>query len=243
MILTLIRFLYNRQTVLRGISAGLVTFIMGIPAGQAAETQTRNDCESQRVSNATQLQFEQLKQKLESGYAQGLPHQLQEELLGIREINDKLSMRLMDSKSAKVQELQEVLKMTIAHIEKFVAVIPKLAEQAPKVRDQYVLPLSNLEPVSLKCHTESLTYQTVFKEIQRINSDLYSVQRLTPQKYINFQEDLQNLLNASLNDKNTKIAQEFQKKLPEVIHSLQTEVDRALPSFQLSAQYRSSGTY
>ncbi|MEM7646977.1 MAG: hypothetical protein AAF203_08715, partial [Pseudomonadota bacterium] len=132
--------------------------------------------------------------------------------------------------------------------------------QAPQVRDQYVVPFTNMnslkadqqdcamklavqqvkdEETSEKAQESEKSlniYKSLTQELSRMNDNLYVLQTSDTQKYIALRANLLGQLE-QYNKKGGQTSFAFERELPKVLNSVQTEIEDLLPGLSLSKKY------
>lgn len=214
-------------------------------------------CEN-RDQKDLEKQFDELRKSLENGFQQGLPAQLRGELVKSRETSDDLTLQVLDTHIENEQEINGLVKKMLDHLDEFIVLVPKVSNHAPKVRDEFVIPFSNVS--SLRSETkecfvaevdqnsgeikETATETTninkfalITDELNRLNHNLYEAQTISPQKYLSYKAELQEMIEKYNNSRDLYSANQIKSRVPEILNNMQTEIDVLLPGFQLSTKY------
>ena len=204
--------------------------------------------------------------QLEKAFNQGLPKKLSDELIEINQKVDKLSLQVFDMNPDNPQEINLLVQKTIEQLEKVINLIPKISNLAPKMRKQYVMPFTNMNFIGAE-HQNCLTeiaieeiqnqntdkqtrksgdiYKKLISELDQMNQNLYKLQTTRIERFIGYHSQLLSSLEKENTKKNenqnteTSIVENISKKIPLILNSVQTEIDKIQPSLQLSKTYYS----
>ena len=215
-------------------------------------------CEITLVNQDIEKRYQAIQKKLEQDFNNGLPKKLRTDLVGLRKDIDALTLQSFDLDSDNSQEMNLITQKTIDHLEKMISLLPQASGLAPKVRTQYVVPFTNIN--SLKAdhqdclmkiaiadaksqinekETESSEniYKKLTSELNQLNKNLYRLETTDVQKFIGLRAQL--LLDLESYNKSQDQQTQLAQQLPQILNSVQSEIERLLPGLQLSKKYYS----
>jgi len=226
----------------------------------------RNQCEDIIIGEDFDARYKKIKMSLEEDFLNGKPKKLKQDLIGVREQIDKLSLEVYELESKDPQEFQHFALMTVQALDTLIDILPKASDLAPKMRNQYVVPLTNIN--SLKADYQDClmreaieqaqeeikndknindaladranTYANLASELNELNNNLYNLETTNIQKLVDYRAQLM-LEIENYNKLSEKSNFEFQasRQIPAFLHSVHTEIERVLPGLQLSKSYYS----
>ena len=264
--------LLKKFEALRRLFLVLITLLLTIPqfsAAQAMEsndnqnTMTENECQAFLVNKSIEDQYNKIRAGFEKDFKSGLPYQLKTKLVAMRSNIDLLSGKSFDLEFNNQQEVNSMVKETLDQLESFIQILPAVANNAPKMRDQYIVPFTNINSLRAEQQacllnaeidkikeevsnptmkeetqiTDANIYQTLTEELNKLNANLYQAETLDVQKYVALRANLLNDLAQYNKEQDPQIARQIVAKIPQSIHSIQSEIEKLLPSLQLSEKY------
>ncbi len=225
---------------------------------QASESSAIDDeCQAIMVNQDIESRYKKIQEALEADFAQGMPKQLKTDLVRVREDIDSLTVKLYDVDTEDSQEVNHIAQLTIDYLEKMISLLPKATRIAPQVRDRYVVPFTNISSIRAE-HQDCLMkaavdqvkdqeapadtgeaainiYQKLTQEMERLNTNLYTLQTTDVQRFVNYRAYL--LRNLEAYNKDQKPAQAVTAELPLVLNNVQREIEKLLPGLELSKEY------
>lgn len=215
-------------------------------------------CRSHLVNQDLEDRYENIQEKLEKDFNQGLPKQLRSDLIEVRKQVDALSVKAFDLNDDSSQEINQITQQTIDSLERIIGLLPKASALAPQVREQYVVPFTNISSIraerqdclmkvaiaDAKAEIEDKKevssgniYKKLTSELNELNQNLYKLETTDVQKFIGLRTTLLNRLEQY--NKKPKQNSKLSQNIPEVLNSLQSEIEKVLPGLELSKKYYS----
>ena len=215
-------------------------------------------CENRIDANLNE-RFEKLRKSMENGFSQGLPAKLKSELLASRHRSDDISLQVHETHIENDLEVNGLVQKTLDHLEEYIGLVPRVATHAPKVRDEFVIPLTNvssLQAENKECYKAEFSaqaeavettndakeannkYALITDELNRLNNNLYEAQTISPQKFIAYRGELQAMIAEYNKNHDLKLAAQIKTRIPQIVNNMQQEVEVLLPGFELSSAYQ-----
>ena len=233
-------------------------------SAQAQEVETiinQKACENFAVTSEIENRYAKIRENLEKDYNSGIPHKLKTELIKLRSETDKISQKIFDVADINTQEVNSLVKDTIDRLEKFIQLVPEISNNAPKVRDQYVVPFTNISSLKAE-HQECLMtmaieqaknqvkdepqieedlniYKNLTHELNSLSNYLYRAETTDVQKFIQLRSELLSSLEEYNKSKEVSSPNKVVKNIPKTINAVQSEIEKLLPGLQLSKKYYS----
>ena len=215
-----------------------------------------NNCESILINADIENRYKKIKKNMEQSFSQGLPKKIKENLIQISQKIDKLSLQTFDMNPENHQEINLLTQQTIDQLEKMIGLLPKASKLAPKMRKQYVMPFTNLNSIkaehqnclmeiavkesqsqNIKVENSGNIYKQLTSELNQLNQELYKLETTDIERFIGYRSQLLSSLERyNTNDTSSASPSE---KIPEILNSVQTEIEKIIPSLQLSKTYYS----
>ena len=212
-------------------------------------------CRSILVSQDVESRYKKIQDALEDDYANGMPHQLKTDLIRVRKDLDGLSVKLFEINSNNSQEINHIAQLTIDYLEKMISLVPKANKIAPRVRDQYVVPFTNMSSIRaehqdclMKAAIEDVKdrpintdgpsiniYRKLTGELERLNKNLYTLQTSDVQRFISYRAKILRRLEKF--NKNNGQAGHVTEDIPQIINVVHTEIEKLIPGLELSKDY------
>ena len=222
------------------------------PPSKSSETH----CETSPVHKDIENRYNQIRKELEQGFNQGLPKKLKEDLTDVSRDIDKLSSQTFDMDSSNPQEINLLTQKTVDQLEKMIGLLPKASKLAPRMRQQYVMPFTNMNSIRAE-HQNCLMelaiqesqnqktpiknsgniYKKLTSELNQLNQELYKLETTDVERFIGYRSQLLSYLEKYNTDGVSTVSPS--EKIPEILNSVQTEIEKILPSLQLSKTYYS----
>lgn len=235
-------------------------------ANDVTKKNQRNQCENIIISEDFDARYKKIKMGLEEDFLNGQPKKLRQDLIGVREKIDKLSLEVYELENKDPQEFQNFALMTVQALDSLIEILPQASALAPKMRNQYVVPFTNInslkadyqdclmreaieqaqeeikndENIDVVLADRANTYAKLADELNDLNINLYSLETSNVQKLIDYRAKL--LLEIeNYNKQSEKSNFEFQasRQIPAFLNSVHTEIEKVLPGLQLSKSYYS----
>ncbi|MCB0376892.1 MAG: hypothetical protein KDD33_00240 [Bdellovibrionales bacterium] len=215
-------------------------------------------CEAFLVSNDLEEKYEKLRKNLEKDFESGLPFQLRKKLNELRKQTDQVSVKLFDIEKSSGQEINNLVSEAIGQLDSFIALLPEISNNAPKVRDAYVVPITNLSSLradhqeclmkaaveNVKAHagaerevSSASVYSKLTEEMNRLNSSLYLAETSDVQKFVALRTDLYKALESYNKSQNPDDLNNVLQKIPRSVNGLQAEIEKIMPGLELSKKY------
>jgi hypothetical protein len=212
-------------------------------------------CQDILVNEDIESRYKKIQDALEADYAQGMPKQLKTDLVRVREDIDGLSVKLFEVDTKDNQEVNHIVQLTIDYLEKMISLLPKANRIAPKVRDRYVIPFTNISSVKAE-HQECLMkaaiegvkekelasnepsiniYKQLTTELERLNSNLYVLQTSDVQRFISYRSRLLRGLEAY--NKTNENGSSLTAEIPQILNNVHREIEKLIPGLELSKDY------
>jgi len=216
-------------------------------------------CRAFLVNKDIEIRYQKIQKDLETDYKEGLPNQLKMNLIGIRRDIDSLTVKLFDVDYNDSQEINNITKLTIDYLERMIGILPKANKIGPQIRDRYVVPFTNINSIKAE-HQDCLMqaaiedvknkkaepdvqgasiniYEKLTAELEHLNKNLYTLQTTDVSRFISYRAKLL----ADLENYNKSQANGFSltTKIPQVLNTVHTEIERLLPGLELSKKYYS----
>ncbi|MCJ8277602.1 MAG: hypothetical protein HRT44_07500 [Bdellovibrionales bacterium] len=225
-------------------------------------TLQNQSCESFALNNELESRYDKIRKNLEKDFNSGLPYQLKSQLISLRSDTDEISQKLFDFSSDSDQEVNGLVKNTIDRLEKFIQLLPEITQNAPKIRDQYVVPFTNISSLRAE-HQECLMkmaieqaqndektdttdsssniYEKLTNELNSLNANLYKAETTDVQQFIQLRAELLQALESYNKqvDRAPGSSQKIVKNIPKTLNAVQAEIEKLLPGLQLSKKYYS----
>jgi len=212
-------------------------------------------CRSILVSQDVESRYKKIQDALEDDYANGMPHQLKTDLIRVRKDLDGLSVKLFEINSNNSQEINHIAQLTIDYLEKMISLVPKANKIAPRVRDQYVVPFTNMSSIRaehqdclMKAAIEDVKdrpintdgpsiniYRKLTGELERLNKNLYTLQTSDVQRFISYRAKILRRLEKF--NKSNGQAGHVTEDIPQIINVVHTEIEKLIPGLELSKDY------
>ncbi len=225
--------------------------------GVQAAAPVNEKCQTILVNQDIETRYKKIQAALEADYAEGMPKQLKTDLIRVREDIDTLTLKLYDVDTNNSQEVNHIAQLTIDYLDKMISLLPKATKIAPKVRDRYVVPFTNISSIRAE-HQECLMeaavdqvknqatpegsdegainiYKKLTQEMERLNSNLYTLQTTDVQRFINYRSRMLKQLEAY--NKNKAEAFVVTKDIPQVLNNVHREIEKLIPGLELSKEY------
>ncbi len=225
---------------------------------QKDETQSKitDQCHSLLVSQDIEKRYKKVQSALEADYAEGMPKQLRTDLVRVRKDIDSLSVKLFEVNSSNSQEVNHIVQLTIDYLDKMISLLPKANKVAPKVRDQYVVPFTNISSIKaehqdcmmqaaiegvkndepVKSNGASINiYKKLTSELERLNENLYVLQTTDVQRFVSYRAKLLKKLERYNQDKEQAVA--LTSEIPSILNNVHREIETLLPGLELSTEY------
>jgi hypothetical protein len=223
------------------------------------QNQILEKCELEITNNDIEKRYQNIQKKLEEDYNLGIPKQLKDNLINMRKQIDQLMLESFDLQANNSQEINSITHKIISKLEEMISILPKASQWAPKIRSQYVIPFTNINSIKAEhqdClmrlavkdiidtdvnvkenETSENIYQKLTSELNQLNNNLYSLETTDIEKYIGLRNQL--LIDLESYNKTSTPNQLVSKNIPSVLNSIQAEIERLLPSLELSKTYLS----
>ena len=217
---------------------------------------SKNDCEAVLTNVDMENHYNRIRKNLEQGFNQGLPKKLKEDLIQVSGKLDKLSLQTFDMDPDNPQEINILTQQIIIQLEKMIGLLPKASKLAPKMRKQYVIPFTNLNSIKaehqnclmeiaikesqnqdIKVENSGNIYKQLTSELNQLNQELYKLETTDIERFIGYRSQLLSYLEKY--NTNKVPSPSHSEKIPEILNSVQTEIEKILPSLQLSKTYYS----
>ncbi len=217
---------------------------------------SKNNCESVLINADMENRYDKIRKNLEQGFNQGLSKKLKENLIQVSQKLDKLSLQTFDMDTDNPQEINILTQQTIAQLEKMIGLLPKASKLAPKMRKQYVIPFTNLNSIKaehqnclmeiaikesqnqdVKVENSGNIYKQLTSELNQLNQELYKLETTNVERFIGYRSQLLSYLEKYNTDGTSSVSPS--EKIPEILNSVQAEIEKILPSLQLSKTYYS----
>ena len=228
----------------------------------------KKDCSSILIQKDFENHYKKTREKLEEGLNQGLAKKLSDELMSINRNIDRLSLQVFDMNTDNSQEVNLLVQKTIDQLEKIIRLIPEISILAPKIRKQYVMPFTDMNSMGaeyqnclmelaieeiqsqdrdIKIKNSGSIYKKLTSELNQMNQSLYTSQTFRVEQFIGYHSQLisaleeYNTYNTKGKDQDdkTSVRENISGKIPLILNSVQTEIDKVRPGLQLSKTYYS----
>ena len=181
---------------------------------------------------------------------------IKEALIQVSEKIDKISLQTFDINPDNHQKINVLTQQTIDQLEKMIGLLPKASKLVPKMRKQYVMPFTNLNSIKaehqnclmekavkesqnqdIKVDHSGNIYKQLTSELNQLNQELYKLETTDVERFIGYRSELlSHLEKYNTNGTSSTFPSE---KIPEILNSVQTEIEKILPSLELSKTYYS----
>ncbi len=214
-------------------------------------------CQAIIVNQDIEDRYKKIQSALEADYAQGMPKQIKTDLIRVRDDIDSLTVKLFEVDSSNSQEVNHIAQLTIDYLDKMISLLPKANQIAPKVRDRYVVPFTNINSLRAEyqeCMMEAAVaqvkdqdtvstseepsiniYKKLTKEMERLNNNLYTLQTTDVERYVSYRNQIMKNLEAY--NKGDKQAVAVTSDLPQVLNKVHREIETLIPGLELSKEY------
>ncbi len=216
-------------------------------------------CQAIIVNQDIEDRYKKIQSALEADYAQGMPKQIKTDLIRVRDDIDSLTVKLFEVDSSNSQEVNHIAQLTIDYLDKMISLLPKANQIAPKVRDRYVVPFTNINSLRAEyqeCMMEAAVaqvkdqdtasvsdaeepsiniYKKLTKEMERLNNNLYTLQTTDVERYVSYRNQVMKNLEAY--NKGEKQAVAVTSDLPQVLNKVHREIETLIPGLELSKEY------
>lgn len=234
----------------------------GDPTEETLQSMEKSTCETYVINSEIENRYDSIRENLEKNFNSGLPHQLKGKLVDLRSETDELTQKMFDTSSLSEQEVSSLLQETLNRLEKFIQLLPEIVDNAPKVRDQYVVPFTNISSLKAE-HQDCLMsvaieqaqteakeqrqeassslniYKKITDELNHLNDNLYLAETSDVQKFIQIRAQLLELMESYNKEHQVTEKQKIVSNIPMAINAVQSEIEKLLPGLQLSENYYS----
>jgi hypothetical protein len=217
-----------------------------------------HQCQVALINQDMEARYKKLQNALEADYTNGLPQKIKTELLSIRSEIDALTVKLFDADLENSQEMNLIAQKTVEALEKMIGLVPQIKQMAPMMRDQHLIPFTNLSSAraeeqdclmraaieNAETETEIATddgsiniYKKLTQELEQLNNNLYSLQTSNVQRFIGYRTNI--ISQQTLYNENQISGAALSVKIPEVLNSVHQEIEKMIPGLELSEGYLS----
>ena len=233
-------------------------------ANEELPTVPRTQCEDIIIGEDFDARYKKIKLGLENDFLTCEPKKLRQDLIGVREKIDKLSLESYELENKDSQEYQHFALMTVQALDSLIDILPQASALAPKMRQQYVVPFTNInslkadyqdclmreaieqaqeeikkdENIDVALADRANTYARLANELNELNNNLYNLETTNVQRLIDYRAQL--LVEIENYNKLTEKSNfEFQasRQIPAFLNTVHNEIERVLPGLQLSKSY------
>lgn len=228
-----------------------------IPTNTPEEVIERPDpCKRIIVNQDIENRYKKIQDALEADYAQGMPKQIKTDLIRVRKDIDGLIVKLFEVDTNNNQEVNHIAQLAIDYLEKMISLVPKANRIAPRVRDQFVIPFTNISSIKadyqeclMKAAVEEArskplaandepsinVYRKLTTELERLNNNLYTLQTTDVQKFISLRSKIMRRLERYNKTNENAIA--VTGDLPQILNGVHRDIETLIPGLELSKDY------
>lgn len=221
------------------------------------QTATVTQCEAEIINKDLEDRYEKIRKKLELGFAQGEPQKIKSHFLELRKRLDKLNLEFYDIESNNTQEINFMAQNILSSLEDLLKLLPQATKVAPQVREEVVVPFTNISSLIadnqeclmkaavLEAQKEitnskveissSNIYKKLTAELRDLNENLYKLETTDIQRFVDLRGQLLKQIENYNNNKS--IDQQLSQNFPQMINSMQSEIERVIPGLELSKEY------
>lgn len=217
-------------------------------------------CKTLLVSADLEQRYKKLQNKMKEDLSSGVPHELKNSFIKVREKIDLLAVQLFELEEKDNQSVNQTVNQVLVQLEQMIGLVPKVNELAPQMRDQYVIPLTNID--SLRADHEHClmqaairkvsedssdsgndlessfaTYNKLTEELERLNNDLYKLQTTKVEKFIGLRDEVLQSLAAYNNGQ--KGPHQLSTEIPEILNILHRDIEEIMPGLEVPKVYYS----
>ncbi len=217
----------------------------------------QTQCETEVVTQDLEERYLGIQKKLEEDYNQGVPKKLKSEFLVLRKKLDDLNLKFFEIDSQNSQEINFMAQKILTALDDLIVILPKASRLAPTVRDQFVVPFTNINSIIAEnqdClmklavaeaqkemsqnpveNSSGNIYKKLTSELKALNENLYKLETTDAQKFVSLKDELLKDLEAYNDNKDSQF--KISANLPQMINAMQAEIERVIPGLELSKKY------